>query len=77
MTAYNLRWVENGEWQSRERFQSAVPVIAGDILIVIMGDMQTGVRLIALRVLTRVVTDPVTLICSMTGNPLEEEELDP
>ena len=74
MTVYNLRWVESGEWQTRERFAAAVEAVAGDILLVITGDETKGVRVIALRVLTRVVTNPVTLICSMCNNPLGEED---
>ena len=76
MIHYNVRWVEAGEWQTRERFAAAVEAVAGDILLVITGDETKGVRVIALRVLTRVVTNPVTLICSMCGNPMEEDELD-
>ena len=77
MRHYNLRWVESGQWQTRERFAAAVEAVAGDILLVITSDETTGARVIALRVLTRVVTDPVTLICSMCGNPLKEEKEEP
>ena len=77
MIRYNVRWVESGEWQSREGFESLLPIVANDILIMITGDPVTGVRAIALRILQRVITDPVTLICAMCNNPLEEPELDP
>ena len=73
MRHYNLRWVEAGQWQTRERFAAAVEAVAGDILLVITNDEVKGARVIALRVLTRVVTEPVTLICSMCEHPLEEE----
>lgn len=77
MISYNVRWVESGEWQSHEGFKAISPIVANDILIMITGDPVTAVRLITLRVLQRVITDPVTLICAMTQNPLEEPELDP
>jgi hypothetical protein len=46
-------------------------ILANDVIIFNLG---TPARLIALRVLTRVITDPVTLMCAMCGNPFEEQD---
>ena len=71
MTAYNLRWVEAGELCTRDGFDCWDSILANDVIIFNLG---TPARLIALRVLTRVITDPVTLICAMCGNPLEDND---
>ena len=80
MIHYNVRWVESGEWKTHDGFESEEPVAVNDVLLIIyiaLGDSATGGRVLALRVLQRVITDPVMLICAMTQHPLEEPELDP
>ena len=71
MTHYNLRWVENGELCTRDGFDCWDSIVVNDVIIFNPGN---PTRMIALRVVTRVITDPVTLICSMCSNPLEEQD---
>ena len=70
MSLYNLRWVDSGEWHTRDGFECWDMIVANDVIIFTAGE---PILVIALRVVQRVVTDPVTLICAMCGNPFEEQ----
>lgn len=68
MQIYNVRWKDSGNWVTQEGAEAAGIVLTGDIMFLHRGPE----GLLPLRVLQRVLTEPVTLICAKCVNPFED-----